>query len=216
MKTRAFALLALAVALGGCRENLGSIASHGFCGPPDNDTCQADETCGTFVSYPFQVSFGQTNEIVTWMEWENRLTDNGGGDRLNTNDFYLQGYEYQFSAPFPLPDAIATYRTHFVNEVWIPAGGSRNVPTSILPSDVGDFLDTEMFVRGLPFADVAVKIKALGRLGDDGYYETGEVQAAIEAFRAPFAYGCPKPDEVVIGVCPQVGQGPVNVICAAP
>lgn len=217
MKTRAFALITVAVLLGGCRENLGSVVSHGFCGPPeDAGVCALPAVCETFVAGQFQVSFAQTDHVETSIEWENLLVNNEGDNRNNTNDFYLRGYQYEVSAPFELPDSIASYRTSFENEVWIPAGESRNVPVDILHPDVGTFLSSELSLRGIDLARVKVKVKAYGRLADDAYYETGTVQAAIEIDAAnPFAYACP-PGEMLFGVCPNNGQVPATPLCDKP
>lgn len=214
MKTRAFGLIALTVLLGGCRENLGSVVSHGFCGPPDDGAeCVYMPECDTFQPGYFRVSLVDTDRVLTSIEWANLLVNNEDETRNNTNDFYIRGYQYEVSAPFALPDAVANYRTSFENEVWIPAGGVRNVPLEVLHRDVGTFLASEMSVLGLTAARVKVKVKAYGRLGDDAYYETGTVQAAIEVDAAnSIGYACP-PGEVLVGVCPQAGQSSVSLWC---
>jgi hypothetical protein len=218
MKTRALALIALAVALGGCRENLTSIAANGFCSPPEDAAVCGAPACDAFVT-TFELGGGTSGEgaLLSWIQWENNLPNNAvKGERLNTNDFTIDGYEWEIVSPV----RTTTIRDRFATTMAIPASGTATIGLEVIPpAGTAALQQDHSLWSGDPLASMPVRVnlKAFGRLGDDSYYQTGTVSAAVYYFNGFFTYSCPLATDVLANTCPSgVSQTPVTLNCVAP
>jgi hypothetical protein len=230
MKTRALALIALAVALGGCRENLTSVEALGFCAPPEDAAVCGVPACDAFVN-TFGLGGGTTGTgaLLSWIEWQNNMPNNAvDGERLNTNDFTIDGYEWEIISPIQT----TTIRDRFASTAVIPASGTGTIGLQVIPPAGTAVLAADHTRWATPpttppdpplpedrdaLMPVRVNIRAFGTLGDDTFYETGTVSAAVYYFNGSFTYACPVATDTLVNTCPgNASQSPVTLNCVAP
>lgn len=212
MKTR-FLTALLVLLASGCRENLGSIAPFGVCAfPEDAAACEMEATCSRYLADRPQVwvldAFGDPNELELWVQWNNQMPDNSDptSGRVNTNTFYIEEYELEFETdaldPLNQRIVIPSFTTPATAPP-VPAAGSTSSSVPVIPQEVLEFIAPDLPAgRSI----VRVKLRAVGKLGDDSRYETGTLPIAVEIKNEPFlGYACPF-GEVVTAVCPNTGQ----------
>jgi hypothetical protein len=222
MKTAQRLLLALPLLLSACVEQKVPIFFFGICAPPEDAVkCAFSETCDQLLIAPrpsvvTQVQIGAapafTNQLVLPLQLNNQLVDNTDleAGRTNTHDAIVESYELTFSGT--ITAGKVTYPANGV----VPAEGTTVLIVPVIPTIALAEIQAGMAAATTTEVPVVVDVVAKGRLGDGSTFETGTYQVSVDVFDAVFTgYACQDPTEVVLGVCPNVGQT-ASVSCGTP
>jgi hypothetical protein len=221
MKTR-LAAFTLATVLGasGCADNHASIEMLALCAPPEDATeCGMAGTCETYLAsarpWVSLFAFGAPNGLQMFTEVHNQMlaNDDPSSGRVNTNDAIVTGYELDISNvaydrrayPYPANFGVRAESSFVPVIQFIPPEIALDMSSrlsAMAPGDPGPFT-------------TLVGVRLQGRLLDGSEFETGTFQIAVDVFNDDFpGFGCVKPDEVVVAVCPNTGQT-ASVACEA-
>jgi hypothetical protein len=216
MKTRLVlaTALALALPLGGCRDNDASVEIFAICAPPDDaKKCGTSGSCSSLLASPRLFAYtsvgGVVNQLEAFIEFRNQLPDNTDLElgRLNTNDFIGEDYLLSFSGVAGLSDVI------FPANFTVPADSSSTPVVTLIPQVTMAQLSTALAAGQT--ALVVVELRARGHLVDGSQIETGPYEVAVEVIDASYTpIGCTTAGDVRF-YCPNIGQT-ASTTCATP
>lgn len=221
MNARATAvlLLAAAAAAAGCIPNDASVKIHGLCFPPtptETGVCSYPAACEALLlgQLEFETANASTEGALIWpVQVDNqRLSNADRPGAVETANGWIEGFKIQYAIPgLAVPDVDVPISRHPV-----AAEGSTVLIAPVVPSSLGVFLNGSTLPAGP--TSMSAELRAYGRYGDGGYFETGPFNIAITAWKggASLTPGCPDPaNPILAGVCPQAQQTGVGT-CVAP
>lgn len=225
MKTRALylALLGLAASSISCSEDFPSVHPFGICAPAEDATeCAPDGPCERYLTgqavLDTQVGVaGIFNELVFFVQFNNQLPNNDDPTtgRVNTNDAEIDEYRITFA---PQDGRIRLQdRTVLTVAPPVPAGGLTSAIVTFIPEETTRELADQMATLGLGETLVTAEVRAAGRYWTrTDRFETAPFKLPVRVVNAVFTgFQCQNPTDVVVAVCPNVGQT-ATFACEAP
>lgn len=203
MKTRLSPLLAaLALAVAGCVDNMGSVQIHALCSMPD--TCTFSSTCDAQYIGETILDVALQDQLMLAIQVNNQRTPVAP---VNTADAHVTSYVTEYSAPagVTVPGTSGS-----VSSFVVPAGGSSVITVQPITSALGAALVAQ--VPASTFVDLIAHTRLKGDYDDQTSFETAQFDFAIRVCSG--CLGLPAACTTgTLSTCGGVGQRPNAVSC---
>ena len=205
MKTRALllALPALALALGGCRDNRASISIHGVCAPPTS-TCTFSGKCDAFYlgMATIDTNVSAAGELMLPIEVENQLQDN-----TNTQEFHTNSNDAHVDEVIVTYDGLALPQAVIGAQQLIPTGSTAVVAATIIPASAATLAALKTYATATG-REMTATVKFGGYWDDGSRWETGEFPLPVVVC-AGCVGSCANPG----ATCPPSVNGQLPIAC---
>jgi len=199
-------LLLLAVLAAACTRPEATVSFTQVCLPPEAGSCLFPSACDAQYIGTYTLDLDQSSRLWLVIELRNQHPNNTDltVGQVNTGDAFIEEIEVSYDSPVAI--AGISYRV----QSNVPANGSS--VTSVFPFD-GIAAATIPLGASVP---VVAKVKAKGKFGDGGSFETAEFDIPVRLCRGcvPALPACAATAPTRI-TCPpnSAGQVPISVAC---